>query len=188
MKKIIFISMIMLLLFGITGCNKEDKKTENGATLSDDGRYYGGYESAEMGETLTNSFFSYEVMEAKIYDEYTFGKDTYAPRDGEVFIVCKIKITNVYGEELPMSIGDIKMYTDKDTETYYYGYGDTDIGDAEFFTDKFQLTKDESITKYILYSVPETEKYSIKYQEKWEDNFVGNTYEIFFIPEDTRKE
>lgn len=187
MKNKFIIVMAVILIVVLCGCSSKPKTLENGAVLSDDGRYAGGYESCGIGEILTNMFFSISLDEAKEIDELTIGENTYAPVDGQIYILCKFTIENVYGTDLTMSIGDMpiswdKPVTDEYPECIAYGYGYDDIGDDEYFEDQFLLHNNEKISKYVLYSVPVADKYKISYTEKWEDNFEGNTYEIIFQP------
>ena len=59
----------------------------------------GGSKDTEggIGDTLSNMFFDYTVLEATSLAEY----DGYTAAEGNRLIVCSVKVKNTFGETIP---------------------------------------------------------------------------------------
>ena len=64
----------------------------------------GGSKDTEggIGDTLSNMFFDYTVLEATSPAEY----DGYTAAEGNRLIVCSVKVKNTFGETIPMYDSD----------------------------------------------------------------------------------
>jgi hypothetical protein len=166
----------------LTGC--KGKTDENGSTVSEDGRSYGGVIQVAKGEKAETAFFDLTVDEALQYDTYQFEDGLYQAQEGSVYLVVKVTIKNTYEKDLPMCITDFVLdYDDNEETDPITGYGNTDLKDSEFMDNLFTLKQGESITKSILYTVAEKDEYILQYKEYYEDGFEGDTYQIQITPE-----
>jgi hypothetical protein len=182
-KKVLCALMLgTALCVALTGC--KGKTDENGSSVSEDGRSYGGVLQISQGEKADTAFFDLTVDEALQYDTYQFDDGLYQTQEGNVYLVVKVTVKNTYEEDLPMCITDFVLDYDGNEETEpITGYGNTDLKDSEFMDNLFTLKQGESITKNILYTVAEKEEYTLQYKEYYEDGFEGNTYQIQITPE-----
>jgi hypothetical protein len=182
-KKVLCALMLgTALCAALTGC--KGKTDENGSSVSEDGRSYGGVLQISQGEKADTAFFDLTLDEALQYDTYQFDDGLYQAQEGNVYLVVKVTIKNTYEEDLPMCITDFVLDYDGNEETEpITGYGNTDLKDSEFMDNLFTLKQGESITKNILYTVAEKEEYTLQYKEYYEDGFEGNTYQIQITPE-----
>jgi hypothetical protein len=182
-KKVLCALMLgTALCAALTGC--KGKTDENGSSVSEDGRSYGGVLQISQGEKADTAFFDLTVDEALQYDTYQFDDGLYQTQEGNVYLVVKVTVKNTYEEDLPMCITDFVLDYDGNEETEpITGYGNTDLKDSEFMDNLFTLKQGESITKNILYTVAEKEEYTLQYKEYYEDGFEGNTYQIQITPE-----
>jgi hypothetical protein len=166
----------------LTGC--KGNTDENGSSVSEDGRSYGGVIQVSKDEKAETAFFDLKVDEALQYDTYQFEDGLYQAQDGNVYLVVKVTIKNTYEKDLPMCITDFVLDYDGNEETEpITGYGNTDLKASEFMDNLFTLKQGESITKNILYTVAEKDEYILQYKEYYEDGFEGNTYQLQITPE-----
>ena len=87
-------------------------------------------------------------------------------------------------------IAYIKKYNDftlnykgKEKDSVITGYGKADLNQDDFMENIFTLKKGESITKSILFTVDDKDKYTLCYSEYYEDKFEGDNYEVSITPE-----
>ena len=137
----------------MTGTGCKQKPDENGSLKAEDGRSYGGTIKAKMGEKVQTAFFDLTVESAKKSGTFQFEDGLYQANEGQTYLIVNVTIKNTYEKDLPMSIGD------------------------------FTLKKGESITKSILFTVDDKDKYTLCYSEYYEDKFEGDNYEISITPE-----
>lgn len=174
--------MLAVVLFVFTGCT--GKADENGSKVSDDGRSYGGIVDIAMGEKAATAFFDVTVDEAVKYDTYSFDDGLYQADAGNTYLVLKLTIKNTYEKELPMSITDFLLrFEGSDEEKPVTGFGNTDLRNADFMDNIFTLKQGESMTKSILFTVPDKEEYILNYTEYYEDEFEGNQFLLHVVPE-----
>ena len=160
--------IIVAVLLGImlvAGCGSNESSSPQ--SKSADGR---------IGDTLTNSFFSFCVNRAELKE--TFEGET--PTNGMVYLVAEITVKNVFGEELPMFSSDFQVQWGEEDEDY--GYTIDKLHDSQM-DDEFTMKKGETVTKLCVYEVPmpqgETE-YSISYLELFESGKEGDVFFIYF--------
>lgn len=180
-KKSLYIAFCMILCFSFcTGCGKRNR---NGSKQSDDGRSYGGLIALEQEDTAHTAFFDLTVDSAKKYDTYQFADGLYQAEDGMVYVLVTITVKNTYAQKLSMGITDFTLnYDENDKKNIIYGYGKTNIDQQDMMEDTYTLQKGESITKSILYIVPEKEHYYLDYTEFYSDDFEGDSFKIRFSP------
>ena len=165
-----------------TGCKQ--KPDENGSLKAEDGRSYGGTIKAKMGEKVQTAFFDLTVESAKKSGTFQFEDGLYQANEGQTYLVVNVTIKNTYEKDLPMSIGDFTLnYKGKEKDSVITGYGKADLNQDDFMENIFTLKKGESITKSILFTVDDKDKYTLCYSEYYEDKFEGDNYEISITPE-----
>lgn len=182
-RYIVAVSLVILAMGCLlTGCS--GGKNKNGSMKAEDGRSYGGLIQGETGETLHTAFFDVTVESAEKYNTYQFEDGLYQADEGNTYLVVKLKVTNTYEKDLPMSITDFILdYADNTSTDIITGYGKKDLGQAHFMDNIFTLKKNDSIIKSVLFTVPDKAEYMIKYKEYYEDEFEGDTYQIQLKPE-----
>ena len=147
-----------------------------GARTLEDGRKVGGSAKAEIGETITNVFFSFSVNHAALVDEYSGEK---AER-GFLFLVTEITVTNTSEEELPMWDSDFAVQWGDGENDYSYPY--TRFADTQM-EDAFTLAPQETLTADVVYEILLQEgenEYSISYLEYYDDEVEGNIFYVQF--------
>lgn len=161
----------------LTACgNKADK---NGSKISDDGRSYGGLIIGETGEKIETAFFDVTVEDAVRYDTYQFDDGLYQAEEGNTYLVVTLTIKNTYKEDIAMSITDFTLdFKDNEAKEIITGYGKADLKQDSFMDNIFTLKQGESVTKSILFTVKNKKNYTLCYTEYYEDEFVGDSFEI----------
>ncbi len=180
-KLCVCLAVICLCITG-TGCKQ--KPDENGSLKAEDGRSYGGTIKAKMGEKVQTAFFDLTVESAEKSGTFQFEDGLYQANEGQTYLVVNVTIKNTYEKDLPMSIGDFTLnYKGKEKDSVITGYGKADLNQDDFMENIFTLKKGESITKSILFTVDDKDKYTLCYSEYYEDKFEGDNYEISITPE-----
>ncbi len=174
---IITFCLFILCCSVLTACgNKADK---NGSKISDDGRSYGGLITGETGEKIETAFFDVTVEDAVRYDTYQFDDGLYQAEDGNTYLVVTLTIENTYKEDIAMSITDFTLdFDDNEAKEIITGYGKADLKQNHFMDNIFTLKEGESVTKSILFIVKNKKNYKLCYTEYYEDEFVGDSFEI----------
>lgn len=162
--KKLLIPIIMLLGLFLTGCQSDPWNREQGKNYS-----------ANEQEYLTTAFFKYAVLSAETSDVV----EGYKPKsEDETFLIVDASVKSVFGKDIPMSIYDFEIRWGKsDDDVSYAEESFTD----EQFSDSWVISPEETSDGKLIFVVPAKEKkFSLVYQENWEDGFVGNTYSIDF--------
>lgn len=177
-KKFLIIMVVSVLTFSsLMGC------TFHSGKKAEDGRKYGGLIKVKTGEVAETAFFDFKVDEAIKYDTFEFEDGKYEAISGETYLLVKVTIENTYEKDLPMSIRDFVLDFDgNQSKKLIAGYGKSDLKKDQYMDNVFTLKKGESITKSILFSVKDKDKYQLKYNEFYEDEFKGNTYSVDMEP------
>lgn len=180
-RLLIGVCVLVLGVSMVTGCGKSKK---HGSKTSDDGRSYDGLISVKQDETIHTAFFDLSVDDVKKYNTYQFMDGLYKAEEGTVYLLVTVTIQNTYAENLSMGITDFTIdYEGNEKDNIIYGYGKADIGKEELMDNLFSLKTGDSITKSILYIVPDKEIYSFDYTEYYADDFVGDTFCIELTPQ-----
>lgn len=180
-KWILLTGMFVLCMLLMIGCGQ--KKDKNGSMISDDGRSYGGIIQADMKDTVSTAFFNVTVEGAEKYNTFQFSDGLYQAKEGETYLLVKLTIENTYAENLSMSITDFTLdYDGNESKDVITGYGKAEMNQDDYMENLFTLKKGESITKTILFTVKDKEKYILNYTEYYEDQFVGDSFQITLKP------
>ncbi|MCM1157699.1 MAG: DUF4352 domain-containing protein [Bacteroidales bacterium] len=173
------IAICVLFMVGIMLAGCSGGKNANGSMKAEDGRSYGGLIQGKEGEVVHTAFFDVAVESAQKHDIYQFDDGLYQADKGNTYLVVELKITNTYEKDLPMSITDFTLDYEGNTSTdIITGYGKSDLQQEQFMENIFTLKRGDSITKWILFTVPDKEEYFICYSEYYEDEFEGDAYRI----------
>ena len=147
-----------------------------GAKVLEDGRTVGGSARGKIGETLTNVFFSFCVDKVELLDEY----EGQQPERNYVYLVSEVTIKSIAEEPIPMWSEDFLIqWGDGEND---YAYPLAKFSDSQM-DEEFTLSKEESITKVLVFEVPvpeEENEYNISYLEYYEDDTEGNTFYVIF--------
>lgn len=143
-----------------------------------DGREYGKVETAEIGETLKNSFFSLRVND--VYRYSTMGN--YLPEDGNDFIAVNISIVNISTQSIPVGTYDYSLRWGDGEDEYFEAYSmdgfEMDYP-LSYFPDDTNLSVGGSLSGYVFFEAPsDSTELKLEYLEVWDDDFEGNTYYI----------
>ncbi len=176
-RRMITFCLFVLCCSMLAACgNRADK---NGSKISDDGRSYGGLITGEIGEKIETAFFDMTVEDAVRYDTYQFDDGLYQAEDGNTYLVVTLTIENTYEEDIAMSITDFTLdFKDNESKEIITGYGKADLKQDSFMDNIFTLKKGEAVTKSILFTVKNKKNYTLNYTEYYEDEFVGDSFEV----------
>lgn len=173
----LIMSLVILTCVICVGCGKG--KDANGSMKAEDGRRYAGTIYGKPGEPISTAFFDIRIDEACKYHTFQFDDGLYKAEEGQTYLAVKVTIKNTYEKDIPISITDfILNYDGNNDEKLLVGYGKAEIQRDDFMDNLFTLKQGDSITKYILYIVPEKEQYTVNYTEYYEDHFEGNHFVI----------
>ena len=179
-KMIVCVGMLSLGLGMLTGCGNSHK---HGSKTSDDGRSYDGFVEVEQEDTAHTAFFDLTVDKVKKYHTYQFMDGLYQAEEGKVYLLVTFTIKNTYAENLSMGVTDFTInYEGNEKENVIYGYGKADTGQEELIDNLFTLKTGDSVTKSILYIVPDKDDYTLNYTEYYADDFVGDAFSILLTP------
>lgn len=181
-KKVLSVFFAVMLVVGLSGCG--NKPDVNGSMKSDDGRSYGGVIEGEQGQIIHTAFFDISVDSAKKYTTYQFDDGLYQADQDMAYLEVVVTISNTYDKDIPMSISDFTLdFSGNESSDIITGFGKAEINKDTFMDNIYTLKKGDSITKTILYTVPDRAEYLLCYKEYYEDEFEGDSYEITFTPE-----
>ena len=188
MKKWTALVLALCLTFSLAACSKDPDNSQSDSSSSasvgnsdSEARSSGNFTRGELGDTLTNVFFSYRVEDAYLANEYE-GK---TPSEGNDFLIATIKVKNVSEDDLPMFSSDFQIQWGDDDNDEAFGYPIDQFTDEQM-EDEYTLPVGESITKVVVYEVPHgavaegDADYSISYLEVYGDDFEGDMYFVYF--------
>jgi hypothetical protein len=144
--------------------------------LQAEGRPYNNVTTGRVGDTLTNSFFEWQVSDVVAQDSLMVNGEEIIPNlDGCKFVLVDITTKNVFDQPNPMGNFDFSII---------WGEGDDtteDISYAEFmggmYPDSFEQAVGESTSGVLVFEVPkDVHSAIIAYYELWDDEFEGDTY------------
>lgn len=180
MKKLLSISLALIMCVVMASCTQggvvgtpgsaapasSKTATDNVVKAKD------GLAEGVLGDVMRNTFFDYTVVSAAYVDTYA----DYTPAEGNVLIDTVIKITNVFGDEIPMYREDFQIQWGEGEEDY--GYCIDPIDDT-MLPVEFTMAEDEVVEYHVVYEVPQgNSEYSISYLEYFEDESEGD---VFFV-------
>jgi len=135
--------------------------------------------TAKEGESLTSSFFEFEVLDA-----HPVELEGRSPGKDRQFVRVTLRIKNVWDTAIPMGADfDVSWQPyEEDAEEASSRPISQQLARAltTGLQDSYTLEKDEEMTGDLLFSVPKDSELWLIYTEVWSDDYVGNTYEIPF--------
>ena len=179
MKRYFAIFAAAVMALAMTGCSTDGMSDVADAVsqfVEADGRDYGGTKTAEIGDTLENSFFSMKVNSVYAADsvgEYYLDDDSYE-------IICvNVTATNTWGDTINVGTYDYVLRYGEGEEDYCSST-DAIAGDAETAYPYSQDIGDkEALTGDIFFVVPaDAGELKLEYLEVYEDDFEGSVYQI----------
>jgi hypothetical protein len=148
--------------------------------LQAEGRPYNNVYTANVGESLTCSFFEWNLRSVKVVDSIEVDGDEIFPNEsGYVFVLVDTWTKNTYTEVNPMSNTDFSIL---------YAYGGETVEDSPYakfmdtmYPDETQQNPGDTLDGLVVFSIPAgLTEFNICYYEFWDDEFEGDTY-IFEI-------
>jgi len=172
MKKFLIVMLALALaLMSLTGCSSGSGSSSNSGTSSDS--YEGQTYNGTIGKTMSNVFFDFVVQSVIVSDEFTV-------TEGDMMLDITVKITNTYGEELPMFNGDFYLTYGSGADDYTFGSIPEDLYDTDM-PESYNLAAGETVTYHMFFEVPETSTdFSFIYIEYFADETFGDTYSVNF--------
>ena len=148
-----------------------------GARPLEDGRMIGGSVRGRLIDEFTTAFFAFQARKA----EYaTSIEEEHTPMATYIYLAVELTIEGVYDKSVPMWTSDFVLrWADGDQG---YGYPIEKLSESQM-SDTFYLRLGDSITKQLVFEVPETlegVEYSLSYLEYYADDVEGNTFYIVF--------
>lgn len=171
----VLLAAAMLLLFA--GCDLDDIKTG----LTAQGREYGQTYTGRDDDTLTSSFFSFQVTSAQMVPDFA----DYVPDNPDhAFLVLDMHIVNVFKDDdsIPMFASDFDCSwgQGEDKTTVF----PEDNFDSSMLPDEWTMLKNDKTDGKLVFIVPADQtQFEITYIELWNDDFEGNTYTILVTPD-----
>ena len=135
--------------------------------------------TAKEGESLTNSFFEFKVLDAAPVE-----LEGRSPGKDRQFVQVTLHIKNVWDTAIPMG-ADFDVSWQPYEAGAQGGSGRPACQQlaralATGLQDSYTLEKGDEVTGDLLFEVPKGSELWLIYTEVWSDDFVGNTYEIPF--------
>ena len=198
--KLILTALAASLLFSLTACSggvlfpsessepapsssQASSGSEDGLVLDDfltdsdsDSASLNGY----LGDTMHTMFFDFSVESAQWIDEV----NGYTAGEGNALFEAVVKVTNTYGETIPMGTYDFQVQWGGEGEDDYTYQPDEISGDG-IMPAEFELADGETVEYRLIGEVPAgSTNLSISYAEYYytedgEDG-VGDTYFVDF--------
>ncbi|MPM17867.1 hypothetical protein SDC9_64267 [bioreactor metagenome] len=170
-RDIFVLFLLVFFVFTFSACTHSSEKIKDRTT--------GEVVTAKEGESLTNSFFEFEVLDAEPVE-----LEGRSPGKDRQFVRVTLRIKNVWDTAIPMG-------ADFDVSWQPHEVGSEEESNRPIsqqlaralptgLQDSYTLEKDEEIAGDLLFSVPKDSDLWLIYTEEWSDDFVGNTYEIPF--------
>ena len=133
----------------------------------------GGSKDTEggIGDTLSNMFFDYTVLEATSPAEY----DGYTAAEGNRLIVCSVKVKNTFGETIPMYDSDFQLQWGDiggDDDDYTFSL---DAFNDTMMPLEYELADGEEVTYDLVFEAPaDVKDFGLVYLE---DYYTGSESE-----------
>ena len=174
MKKFLVLMLALALtVMCLTGCSfgsrTNTNTNTNTSTESSEGKTYTG----TIGKTMSNVFFDFVVQSVIVSDEFTIA-------EGNMMLDVTVKITNTFGDELPMFNGDFYLTYGPGEDDYTFGSIPEELYDTDM-PESYQLPAGETVTYHMFFEVPaDATDFSFIYIEYFADDTYGDTYMVNF--------
>lgn len=180
-KKLILVLLILGMMFTLAACGGNsdgDAQQTSGSNVLDDakkmltagGREYGEVIAGGMNETLTCSFFDFEITGVKSETEL----EGYQPsQEGYKFVIADVTVKNVFDDPIPVGNYDFNIVWNGGEDYAYEEFMDG------MYPDDVELAVGETLSGALVFEIPEDiNEFMVVYEEYWDDDFQGNTYTI----------
>lgn len=162
------LALVLAMALVFTGCSLSDlglKEEEPQLT-------------GEVGDTFETMFFDFSVDEASSPEEY----DGYTPAEGNRLVVCKVTITNTFGEPLPMFDTDFQLQWGSGDEDYAWA---VDAFNDSLMPLEWELLTGDTATYEMLFEAPaDVDRFMLVYLEMYTDadgnDGEGDLYNVNF--------
>lgn len=147
----------------------------------------GGSKDTEggIGDTLSNMFFDYTVLEATSPAEY----DGYTAAEGNRLIVCSVKVKNTFGETIPMYDSDFQLQWGNiggDDDDYTFSL---DAFNDTMMPLEYELADGEEVTYDLVFEAPaDVKDFGLVYLEEYytgseSESGTGDFFSVNFTVE-----
>ncbi len=201
MKRFLSVLLAVILTLALAGCGGKDAGTDSGSGSGNavsggnvgagDGDVYAedGWAEGRLGDTMHTYFFNYTVNSA-----YTCGEFAGRPAaEGCKLLVAEITVKNTFTSSVEMydtdfqaqwgssSDEDYRVPITTDPETFE----ELDPIDDSQLPGTYELGVNQERTGLLVFEVPADSKdFSISYLEIFEEGDDGDTFFVYFTPEE----
>ena len=180
MKRAIAFVAAAVMAVSLTGCSKDGVSNaidEVSQFVEADGRDYGNTKTAEIGETLKNSFFTMKVNSVYSTDSYNeFYLDEGSTSE---IVVVNVTAENIFGEVINVGTYDYVLRYGEGEDDYCDSTDEIAVGLDTAYPDSMDIEDGESVTGDIFFVVPaDATDLKLEYLEVYDDDFEGSTYQI----------
>ena len=158
--------------------NTQDETSNQNNSLSEDEAGDIEYVWGEVGETLSTSWFDFNVTSATLYSEYNGNN----PSDGCQFLVLEMWLDNTYNESIPMFWDDFDVEWEEDG-SYEFPISIT-VDGKELTEEEYSLRRARSANLVLVYEVAEGyDEFLVFFDEIFEDGSYGDVFGVYLAPE-----
>ena len=177
MTKFIALALSMVLFaLSLTACGPNLLSGGDGGSKDTEGG---------IGDTLSNMFFDYTVLEATSPAEY----DGYTAAEGNRLIVCSVKVKNTFGETIPMYDSDFQLQWGNiggDDDDYTFSL---DAFNDTMMPLEYELADGEEVTYDLVFEAPaDVKDFGLVYLEEYytgseSESGTGDFFSVNFTVE-----
>ena len=195
MKKLLSLTLALLLLFTLAACGGSDSgggsDSSGGSSSAGSGEVQAedGYAEARTGDLVHSYFMDFTVNSAYTTGDY----HGHTAPEGMKVLVVNMSIKNTFNESLPMYDDDFQGQWTASSETYEFAWpiteaedgSDLEVVSEEQLPAEYELAVNETRTGDLVFDVPADEKdFSISHLELFDDDSEGDTFFVFFTAEE----
>ncbi|MBS4784683.1 MAG: DUF4352 domain-containing protein [Clostridiales bacterium] len=151
-----------------------------GNAINAQGRDYGEIYTIGQDDVMKSTFFDLKINSVSTADEL----NGYVPNEEtDMFLILNVTVKNTFKSSdyapIPMYYSDFQLTYDGLEEPWF---PESKFTDGQF-EDEYELEYDKSATGDVVFVVAkDAQNAKFMYVEYWDDDFVGNTYEMTLNP------
>lgn len=185
MKKLLSLSLAVLLLLTLTACHLGEDDGAAETVEGSDVYPEDGFAEGRIGDVMHAYFMDFTVNSAYTTSDY----HGHTAPEGKKVLVVEMTVKNTHKETLPMWGNDFQGQWTASAETDEYALPITEGEDGsalgtvaeEQFPAEYELAVNESRTGTLVFDVPEEEKdFSVSHMELFDDGSEGDTFFVYF--------
>ena len=191
MKRLLSVLLAVFLVLALAGCGGKSSDPSGDNVGSGDGDVYAedGYAEGRIGDTMHTYWFNYKVNSAYTCGEFA-GR---AAAEGSKLLVVEISVKNTFTTSVEMYDTDFQAQWGSSDEDDFRVPITTDpetLEELDPLSDDqlpgtYLLGVNEERTGLLVYEVPADSKdFSVSYLEAFEEGDEGDTFFVFFTPEE----